>query len=1330
MKHYTRFLHMKKMFLLLAVFFTASGTLLAQTDVTATYLTNPGFDISCNYLAADDSTNLGSALAGANIKDVTGWTKAEMGDNSAAAAFEYGYKGTLNVSGTGGKIPAAGPNAETGAGHGALGVSVAWTATVTYFQNVTLPVGKYTIEYAAYNSGPNAADNSRVGWVPAVGTAVLSTKTSFALNTWVTDKVSFTVTAETAGKIQVGLNAPNVGSGSVGRIFFDHVKITFSDIKSELLVLKDSASAMVANPQPVESTSTAYADLATAVAAAQAVYDNAGATVTEIVDQEAALKAAIAKVHSHILIYSRIAAWTTLPYNATSLIVNPSFEMATGNSQSNLTGWTNVGPLVTQNNTSFPFKAGTYYVEKWKASGNWTGLKVSQVIKDIPNGVYKVTAGALNNPNTTGGAFVYAGTQKAEVFVANDYTVVVDVVDNKLEIGYEVVNGGNYVATDNFRLTFLSDGSPYLVLSPENLVFDANNLVKTFSLSGGKLTDSVTLVAPAGITLDKAGFSAAEVEAGVTVTATYSNTAAINNEKITVTTGTTVSNVNVIGSYDKACFTPLFTNTPNLVPNSFMNDISAFGGWGKKSVVFGEEAYCGAAAAKFNAITNTYPDGAALDISMAWKPNTTYRFRAMVKAVDGTFAFFTKGTSPDLTFMVAQTTDEWVLVDHTFTTGASTTNNFITFNNVDGGATGKVAYIDNYELYEVPNPTGALAHLYTFDDGTAKDEVGNADGTLVGAAKFNNNALNTQTAGSYMSFPGDSIKISTFEAATIETWFTSVSGGNTGNTMLSYFGNTTGNYGTNYLFTTVSNGGNARVALSAGNTTAPWTTETGTNGTKQDDGKLHQIVTVVDSTTLSMYLDGKFVSKVNLPVGRRLENVGDSLVYLAMGGYVTDPKWRGMIHKHAIYKKALHADEVIATFMQGAESESILTASVEKIALDNNVTSSVFVVNAVNMQSDITITAPAGFTVTPATLPATAMNAEVVVTFTGTETAEGNITLTSGETVTSVPVKGIFSDCYNKLFADLDNLIVDPFMSDMINFGGWGDKSIIDVFDAPADVYCGATSGKVSLRGSIDSKFTTPLVPNTTYVVKAMVKTTVGAEFQIGVWGWNGTAADLNNKFKTEGEWQAVEFEFTTGATLGNTSGMFFNNWACERMDSVGTAGFIDNWELYVAPANTVTISYKNQNNKALKADRVETVAAKTGWYYKLTEEDKGRLTVNDVKYVYDEENSVDSVLVTRGNVHITVFFKVDVTEVPSVGGDDNAKVFVRDNRLVVDMSVSNASNVNFTIFNAQGVQVASENRMINAGLNREEMPFDYASGIYFLRITAEGKTVTHKVLK
>ena len=103
-----------------------------------------------------------------------------------------------------------------------------------------------------------------------------------------------------------------------------------------------------------------------------------------------------------------------------------------------------------------------------------------------------------------------------------------------------------------------------------------------------------------------------------------------------------------------------------------------------------------------NSLTNTYPDGAALDVSTVnWAPNSTYRLHAWVKTVDGTFAFLAKGTDPDVTISVAQSTDQWVLIDQTFTTGAAPTASFFTFNNVDGASTGKIAYIDNYELYNI-----------------------------------------------------------------------------------------------------------------------------------------------------------------------------------------------------------------------------------------------------------------------------------------------------------------------------------------------------------------------------------------------------------------------------------------------------------------------------------------------------------------------------------------------------------------------------------------------------------------------------------------------------
>jgi hypothetical protein len=215
----------------------------AQSDVTNLALTNAGFDEQWNFRAADAAENLASANSGANIKQVYGWNIIIYGDNSAAASYEYGYAGWLNSSDAGyGAVPASGYNASTG---GALGISSAWSATNVYGQNVILPAGSYSIEYAAYNSGATNVGNSRVGWAPNEGNAILSSKVSFTLRSWSIDTISFELSTSTQGKIQVGVNAPGTGSGDLGRIFFDYIKLLCSNIsKSELSLLVAEANTL------------------------------------------------------------------------------------------------------------------------------------------------------------------------------------------------------------------------------------------------------------------------------------------------------------------------------------------------------------------------------------------------------------------------------------------------------------------------------------------------------------------------------------------------------------------------------------------------------------------------------------------------------------------------------------------------------------------------------------------------------------------------------------------------------------------------------------------------------------------------------------------------------------------------------------------------------------------------------------------------------------------------------------------------------------------------------------------------------------------------------
>jgi len=614
-----------------------------------------------------------------------------------------------------------------------------------------------TSTYSDFIFGLNTAQNGS-------GTEI----NSKAVRILVADKSKFfdvpmNIVVPTAGVYYLTIKNATDNTGVLGVIAdLAIVENTVVD-KTNLGTLITSATTLNTTPQPV-GTSTVYTLLGTAITNAQAVVDNVAATALEVALQESYLKTAMANVNSAILIFNRISTWTTLPVDVTSIIVNPSFESTIDYAY----GWTNVGGFAKATSTSLPNKNGTNFVEKWVASpGVQSNLKLYQKISSIPNGVYLLTVNAQAIQQTAvpvypGGAFIYANNTKTEVFIAKDYSVTVTVTDNTLEVGFEVLSSGNWMALDNFRLSYISDGTPYVVLAPGSLFFDPNNLTKTFNVSGGNLTSDVVLAAPSGITLDKTNLTIAQVQAGATVTALFDNATAITNGKISATSGTLTQNLSVNTSADLSCFTPLYPSLVNLIPNPYMNDISAFGGWGFKSVVLGE-AYCGAACVKFNATSNIYDTGAALDVStVAWAANSTYRLHAWVKSVDGTFAFLAKGTNPDVLISVAQSNNEWVLIDRTFTTGATPTASFFTFNNVDGASTGKIAYIDNYELYNITstitnttNPTNQnqkvfiqgnklVADFNLAEPSSVEFAVFNAQGMLIAKEKASYNAGQNQ----------------------------------------------------------------------------------------------------------------------------------------------------------------------------------------------------------------------------------------------------------------------------------------------------------------------------------------------------------------------------------------------------------------------------------------------------------------------------------------------------------------------------------------------------------------------------------------------------------
>ncbi len=213
--------------------------------------------------------------------------------------------------------------------------------------------------------------------------------------------------------------------------------------------------------------------------------------IANLTAANAAATAAVAAKTTYNTAVSTIAGGTNV--SLTSLIVNPSFE-------SDLTGWTNVGGIVSQNNTSFS-KTGSKYAEYWQPNGT---KSVSQTIGALPAGIYTLQLRALARGVTS--AKLFANSNEEAITIAdsqNEYTLTFEIADKaSINIGFEAVctgAGSSWIAFDNFRLTYIG--------SVEDLTYTkatgkmdpaksaAQDAAETAFLANKNLTNYNTLVA-------------------------------------------------------------------------------------------------------------------------------------------------------------------------------------------------------------------------------------------------------------------------------------------------------------------------------------------------------------------------------------------------------------------------------------------------------------------------------------------------------------------------------------------------------------------------------------------------------------------------------------------------------------------------------------------------------------------------------------------------------------------------------------------------------------------------------------------------------------------
>jgi hypothetical protein len=256
---------------------------------------------------------------------------------------------------------------------------------------------------------------------------------------------------------------------------------------------------------------------------------------------------------------------------------------------------------------------------------------------------------------------------------------------------------------DNWEFYLLPD--PVINVSPKAVAFDPEHSSSDIFVSGLNLMENIVITPPAGISANPAQLNAET--SNETVTLQWDGITPVDGAlKLVSGTKTVQVAVKTTSVSNNSCFTPLYSDKVNLIPDPFTNKPALFAGWGAKSIIniaeYPDSVYCGSHSGRING-------QGSLDVSLVGivKPNTHYKAKAMVRTFGGYFQLGVFGIDNLVNTDVADSIDTqgaWMPITVEFTTAELSANHGLFFNNYK--RTGKRGFVDNWELYETdPNST-------------------------------------------------------------------------------------------------------------------------------------------------------------------------------------------------------------------------------------------------------------------------------------------------------------------------------------------------------------------------------------------------------------------------------------------------------------------------------------------------------------------------------------------------------------------------------------------------------------------------------------------------
>jgi hypothetical protein len=234
---------------------------------------------------------------------------------------------------------------------------------------------------------------------------------------------------------------------------------------------------------------------------------------------------------------------------------------------------------------------------------------------------------------------------------------------------------------------------------------------------------------------------------------------------------------------------------------------------------------------------------------------------------------------------------------------------------------------------QVDPGTDNLTHLWTFEDGTADDMIGEAHGN------FNGNNIdifdgdlvtfaNESSVGdSWLDLPGELIEFDSYDDITISAWFTPDSVFNTQWNTLWFFGDQEdGQNANDGMALQVRRGdGVARFWFTAG-VSPGYSNEDGVNDTtgNYNSNVLYHVVCIINSNSeIWMYHDGVFVDSTMLSENpltgfiRSIFDISPNFARFCHSTYSGDNAWVGAIHEIAIFNQELSEEEVVFLYEAG-----------------------------------------------------------------------------------------------------------------------------------------------------------------------------------------------------------------------------------------------------------------------------------------------------------------------------------------------------------------------------------------------------------------------------